>query len=79
MERYVERKKQRNQAGQTRNGMGWVLFGVVPQSSPLALFIVSQRESRDFRIHGTIREYYPFIASPYEFTVFIIRYFAVIS
>lgn len=79
MERYVERKKQRNQAAQTRSGMEWVFVWRSSQSSPLIFYSFTKREARDFRIHEAIRKYYLFIASPYGFTVFIICCSAIIN
>lgn len=75
MERYIGRKKQRNQAGQTRGGMEWVFVWRSSQSSPLT-FHSFTTEARDFHIHGTrLLSFYCF--PPYEFTVFIIRCFAI--
>lgn len=50
MERYIERKKQRNQAGQMRCGMDWVFVWRCSQSSPLAFYNFNVKH--DFRVHG---------------------------
>lgn len=82
MERHVERKEQRNQAGQTRgvewNG-GFFLSGAIPNLLPLTFYSFTIREARDFRIHGTRLANIIFLLLPRitEFTIFIIRCFAV--
>jgi len=66
MERYIERKKQRNQAGQMRCGMDWVFVWRCSQSSPFAFYNFTTWSTRFPYTRNWIREYYLFIASPHE-------------